>query len=90
MKAISIFNDVLGPVMRGPSSSHTAGSFHIELSTLFVLTFQRAGHTIALLESADPSNRFREVEASNGTHPGCSTLARVAPCREPARAIRTP
>ena len=29
MKPISIFNDVLGPVMRGPSSSHTAGSFHI-------------------------------------------------------------
>ena len=27
----SIFNDVLGPVMRGPSSSHTAGSFHIGL-----------------------------------------------------------
>lgn len=26
---ISIFNDVLGPVMRGPSSSHTAGSYHI-------------------------------------------------------------
>ena len=26
---ISIFNDVLGPVMRGPSSSHTAGSFRI-------------------------------------------------------------
>lgn len=29
MKAPSIFNDILGPVMRGPSSSHTAGSFHI-------------------------------------------------------------
>ncbi len=29
MKFISIFNDVLGPVMRGPSSSHTAGSYHI-------------------------------------------------------------
>ncbi len=29
MHSISIFNDVLGPVMRGPSSSHTAGSFHI-------------------------------------------------------------
>jgi L-serine dehydratase len=26
---ISIFNDILGPVMRGPSSSHTAGSYHI-------------------------------------------------------------
>jgi L-serine dehydratase len=29
MEFISILNDVLGPVMRGPSSSHTAGSFHI-------------------------------------------------------------
>lgn len=27
----SVFNDVLGPVMRGPSSSHTAGSYHIGL-----------------------------------------------------------
>jgi L-serine dehydratase len=29
MKAVSIFNHVLGPVMRGPSSSHTAAAFHI-------------------------------------------------------------
>jgi len=29
MKITSIFNDVLGPVMRGPSSSHTAASYHI-------------------------------------------------------------
>lgn len=29
MKRLSIFNHVLGPVMRGPSSSHTAGGFHI-------------------------------------------------------------
>jgi len=29
MDFISILNDVLGPVMRGPSSSHTAGSYHI-------------------------------------------------------------
>jgi L-serine dehydratase len=28
---ISVFNDVLGPVMRGPSSSHTAGSYRIAL-----------------------------------------------------------
>jgi len=26
---VSVFNDVLGPIMRGPSSSHTAGSYHI-------------------------------------------------------------
>jgi len=29
MKSISIFNQVIGPVMRGPSSSHTAGAFFI-------------------------------------------------------------
>jgi L-serine dehydratase len=29
MEFASILNDVLGPVMRGPSSSHTAGSHHI-------------------------------------------------------------
>ena len=28
-KAPSIFNDVIGPVMRGPSSSHTAASWRI-------------------------------------------------------------
>jgi L-serine dehydratase len=29
MKTVSIFNHVLGPVMRGPSGSQTAGAFHI-------------------------------------------------------------
>ena len=29
MKLPSIFNDVLGPVMRGPSSSHSAGALRI-------------------------------------------------------------
>jgi len=29
MKFISVFNDVLGPIMRGPSSSHTAGAYRI-------------------------------------------------------------
>lgn len=29
MRFISIFNEVIGPVMRGPSSSHTAGSYHL-------------------------------------------------------------
>ncbi len=29
MAFISVFNDVLGPVMRGPSSSHTAGGYRI-------------------------------------------------------------
>ncbi|MGB9893333.1 MAG: hypothetical protein ACPLRA_02890, partial [Candidatus Saccharicenans sp.] len=29
MKIISIFNDVIGPIMRGPSSSHTAASYRL-------------------------------------------------------------
>jgi len=29
MEFVSIFNEVMGPVMRGPSSSHTAGSYRI-------------------------------------------------------------
>ena len=29
MGFVSVFNDVMGPVMRGPSSSHTAGAYRI-------------------------------------------------------------
>ena len=36
-KNISIFNDVLGPVMRGPSSSHTAASWRIARVCLDIL-----------------------------------------------------
>ncbi len=52
MEKISILNDVLGPIMRGPSSSHTAGSFRIGRmarslwggeSCEFVLTFDPGG-----------------------------------------------
>jgi L-serine dehydratase len=37
MEFISILNDVLGPIMRGPSSSHTAGSYHIGRLVRFLL-----------------------------------------------------
>ncbi len=37
MEFISILNDVLGPVMRGPSSSHTAGSHRIGRIALSLL-----------------------------------------------------
>jgi len=33
----SIFNDVMGPVMRGPSSSHTAGSWRIARTAVQML-----------------------------------------------------
>ena len=37
MAFVSVFNDVLGPVMRGPSSSHTAGAYRIALIAVSVL-----------------------------------------------------
>ncbi len=52
MKTISILNHVLGPVMRGPSSSHTAGAYHIakmarsllgEMPQQAILTFDANG-----------------------------------------------
>jgi len=36
MKIVSVFNDVLGPVMHGPSSSHTAGSYRIGRTVRFL------------------------------------------------------
>jgi len=40
---ISIFNDVLGPVMRGPSSSHTAGAHRIGLMVRDLLDAEPTG-----------------------------------------------
>lgn len=51
---VSIFNDVLGPVMRGPSSSHTAGSYHI-------------GRTIRDLLGSSPS-RVKIAFEKNGSY----------------------
>ncbi|MBN2244404.1 MAG: serine dehydratase, partial [Candidatus Aminicenantes bacterium] len=37
MKCASVLNDVLGPVMHGPSSSHTAGSYRIGRTVRFLI-----------------------------------------------------
>ena len=47
MTAVSIFNHVIGPVMRGPSSSHTAGAFHIGAIARSLLGGPPASATIA-------------------------------------------
>jgi len=49
MKAVSIFNHVIGPVMRGPSSSHTAGVFHIGAMALLRAAGPAACRGVALL-----------------------------------------
>jgi len=66
MKPISILNDVLGPVMRGPSSSHTAGSFHIGALARALLGDELAAVTFAF----DPGGSLAEVYTQQGSDLG--------------------
>jgi L-serine dehydratase len=60
--APGIFNDILGPVMRGPSSSHTAGSFHIAVLARALVGGQpsRARFTF------DPGGSYAQVYRQQG------------------------
>ncbi len=62
MKTLSIFNHVLGPVMRGPSSSHTAGAYHIAAMARSLLgsTPRRAVLTL------DPDGSYAATWAAQG------------------------
>ncbi len=66
MKPISILNDVLGPVMRGPSSSHTAGSFHIGKLARALLGDEPEWAEFLF----DPSGSFAEVYRQQGSDLG--------------------
>jgi L-serine dehydratase len=57
VRPISIFNHVLGPVMRGPSSSHTAAPFHIGTLARALLGEQPRSATFLF----DPGGSFAEV-----------------------------
>lgn len=62
MNAFSIFNDVIGPVMRGPSSSHTAGAYHIGSLALSLLggDFEQARFVF------DPEGSYGKVYSQQG------------------------
>ena len=66
MKPISILNDVLGPVMRGPSSSHTAGPFFIGTLARALLGDEPASVTFAF----DSGGSFAEVYRQQGSDLG--------------------
>jgi L-serine dehydratase len=66
VKSISILNHVLGPVMRGPSSSHTAGAYHIAsmARSLLGVTPRRAVLTF------DPNGSYSVTYAAQGADRG--------------------
>jgi L-serine dehydratase len=66
MKAISLFNDVLGPVMRGPSSSHTAAPFVIGTLARALL----GDEPIAATFTFDPGGSFGQVYHQQGSDLG--------------------
>jgi L-serine dehydratase len=66
MKRISILNDVLGPVMRGPSSSHTAAPFFIGTIAGALLGEEPASVTFAF----DPKGSFAQVYRQQGSDLG--------------------
>ena len=59
---ISIFNDVLGPVMRGPSSSHTAASHRIAVLATALLGTKPTSMRV----SFDPGGSYAKVFRQQG------------------------
>jgi L-serine dehydratase len=66
VSAISIFNEVLGPVMRGPSSSHTAAPFHIGLLARSLL----GDEPVSASFTFDPGGSFAQVYHEQGSDLG--------------------
>jgi len=64
MKSISIFNEVLGPVMRGPSSSHTAASYNLAVLARALLGDDRLR---AATFTFDPSGSYGKVFQEQGS-----------------------
>jgi L-serine dehydratase len=63
---VSILNDVLGPVMRGPSSSHTAASYRI--AQLVVALFD--AHPASVRVTFDPAGSYGQVYRQQGVDLG--------------------
>ncbi|MDH7512357.1 MAG: L-serine ammonia-lyase, iron-sulfur-dependent, subunit alpha [Clostridiales bacterium] len=66
MEFISIFNDVIGPVMRGPSSSHTAGSYRIGRMARSLL----GEKPVAVALAFDPQGSYARTYSEQGADLG--------------------
>jgi L-serine dehydratase len=68
-KKVSIFNEVLGPVMHGPSSSHTAASYFIGRLIRNLLDDEPETVTISFIEGGS----YAEVYSQQGSDLGFAT-----------------
>ncbi|MFH1481701.1 MAG: L-serine ammonia-lyase, iron-sulfur-dependent, subunit alpha [Pseudomonadota bacterium] len=66
MIMLSLFNDVLGPIMRGPSSSHTAGPYFIGSLARHLL----GEEPVSVCIQFDPEGSFAEVYRQQGSDLG--------------------
>ena len=66
---ISLLNTVIGPVMRGPSSSHSAAPFMIG-KTVRELAVSQGDEISAVHIQFDPSGSFAEVYRNQGSDEG--------------------
>ncbi len=64
--SLSILNDVIGPVMRGPSSSHTAASY--QLGRLAAALLGARAHSVVV--SFDPGGSYGQVYRQQGVDLG--------------------
>ncbi len=69
-KLPSLFNDVIGPVMRGPSSSHTAASWRIARTSLDVLGEALAKALIEFDQAGAWATNYREQGTTMGIDGG--------------------
>jgi L-serine dehydratase len=69
-KMPSIFNDVIGPVMRGPSSSHTAASWRIARVSLDILNDPLKKALIEFEQNSAWASNFREQGTVMGINGG--------------------
>ncbi|RLD31489.1 MAG: serine dehydratase, partial [Bacteroidetes bacterium] len=66
----SIFNDVIGPVMRGPSSSHTAASWRIAKTCVDLLNDDLKDALIEFPQSGVWASNYREQGTAMGMDGG--------------------
>lgn len=73
-KLPSIFNDVVGPVMRGPSSSHTAASWRIARTSLEILNDTAESALIEFDRDGAWAPNYREQGTTIGIEGGLMRL----------------